>query len=1186
MRIGLAAPYALVTALSAIAAEPKLLWSYETKGKIYAPPVLADLEGDGQSEVLVAASRDKRILCLTSAGDLRWEFRIDDGSDTGIQAPVSSIDHDGDGRREVFFASGGGVVGCLDSVGTLLWRTHLNDAIDYTGPVLADIDNDGHIDLLLGSESGTVYCLDETGGVRWRYQGNGAVRGIPAVAKHTPTDTSRVYATFAKGQEVCLSADGTVVWSFIEPSPRGERFSTPVVGDLDADGDLEVVTATEDFAVIVRDAHTGVEQWRWKGQGRIDETNTFALADFDGSGRLDIVAADGAGQGGPGHIYRLRDGAPRWTADAGGSVVQGPVVGDVDGDGALDVVVCSRSKRLICFSDQGAEKWSYPSATEVITTPAIGDLNANGQTEIVFTSKDRFVYCVTLEGAFHAERVPWPMIQRGPQLAGNGHGAPFAATPAPPPPSELVEVAIDRFASLRLGDNTARFRFANKSPRPRRLEAYAAITQPDGSLVSHTVTARLAPYELRLERFDFAALEPGPYSLRIRLRDLGTGEAIASAEATETFTPLAEDDLRIGSFMSEHGVLFQKLQGEALKQRAAQSLAHCQALITTQLQAATAAVQPGQPRSVRAKAAKDLRASIAVLGRHVARMRAASTIQGEMDFAVIPDTTMSKVFKDDRYLANGSGVRAFSVSLARNEAEGLQLVVVPLWKDLANLRVSASDLTHTGGAGTIPSAQIAIHAVGYVETGPSEYNFFVGKQGAWPDILLPNTPLQVPAAQDAQPFFLTLKTAPDTAPGDYTGSLRVEADGSPPFDAQLTVHVWDFALPAESRLKTSLWMSESDIARFYKFTDRVPFEVRKRWYDAHLAYRIGPLRTFPIAAGGGDIVEDFAYVIANGQKAFFIDVPVHIPEAERAAFAEKLRATQAILREKGWDPLAIVYTPDELSVMHRWDIPQALETSKFVKATIPEWPRLQTSAPEEALLGIADIWCPLIDDFDPRVLGQRMQKGERLWFYTVWGRPGIMIEFPGSDHRLMFWQCWKYGAEGFLYYGTTHWDLNLKTDARWPDTPWIPWNSQPGHNGCGYLFYPGADATPLPSIRVEIVRDGIEDYEYLYLLREALAAAGAAAPPELRAKAEAELRIDPRVLVDHKTFTQDPQAILEARARIAQLIEQLRRLPPPEAAPAPPAEPAPTPPAEAVPAPSQEAPPPAAEAAPAPPAAG
>jgi hypothetical protein len=51
--------------------------------------------------------------------------------------------------------------------------------------------------------------------------------------------------------------------------------------------------------------------------------------------------------------------------------------------------------------------------------------------------------------------------------------------------------------------------------------------------------------------------------------------------------------------------------------------------------------------------------------------------------------------------------------------------------------------------------------------------------------------------------------------------------------------------------------------------------------------------------------------------------------------------------------------------------------------------------------------------------------------------------------------------------------------------------------------------------------------------------AGAKAPEPLRKQAMAELNIDPEVLVDNMAFTENPVKILDARKRVAELIEQL-----------------------------------------------
>ncbi|HWI58065.1 MAG TPA: DUF4091 domain-containing protein, partial [Bacillota bacterium] len=51
--------------------------------------------------------------------------------------------------------------------------------------------------------------------------------------------------------------------------------------------------------------------------------------------------------------------------------------------------------------------------------------------------------------------------------------------------------------------------------------------------------------------------------------------------------------------------------------------------------------------------------------------------------------------------------------------------------------------------------------------------------------------------------------------------------------------------------------------------------------------------------------------------------------------------------------------------------------------------------------------------------------------------------------------------------------------------PWMC-NTFGRYNGDGHLIYPGANLKPYSSIRIETLRDGLEDYEYLWTLRDLL----------------------------------------------------------------------------------------------------
>jgi hypothetical protein len=158
----------------------------------------------------------------------------------------------------------------------------------------------------------------------------------------------------------------------------------------------------------------------------------------------------------------------------------------------------------------------------------------------------------------------------------------------------------------------------------------------------------------------------------------------------------------------------------------------------------------------------------------------------------------------------------------------------------------------------------------------------------------------------------------------------------------------------------------------------------------------------------------------------------------------------------------------------------------------------------------------------------------------------MMIEWPAIDHRLLLWQNQKYGVTGFLYWSLDNWLDNLAGQQRWPEVKWNPatWRSGQGkaHNGDGQLLYPGPNRQPLSSIRLENFRDGCEDYEYFWLLRDALARlkkAGAARHQALIADGEKALAVEDAVVKDMTHFTQDPQILRQARARLAGLIQHV-----------------------------------------------
>mgnify|MGYP001601343196 CR=1 FL=1 len=82
----------------------------------------------------------------------------------------------------------------------------------------------------------------------------------------------------------------------------------------------------------------------------------------------------------------------------------------------------------------------------------------------------------------------------------------------------------------------------------------------------------------------------------------------------------------------------------------------------------------------------------------------------------------------------------------------------------------------------------------------------------------------------------------------------------------------------------------------------------------------------------------------------------------------------------------------------------------------------------------------------------------------------------------------------------------------------------------------------VPSIRMETLRDGMEDYEYLYLLRELAAAAAARGiDPALVSQAQAAVAIDPAIVESLRSYTDEAAVLMNARDGMARMIEQLQQ---------------------------------------------
>ena len=455
---------------------------------------------------------------------------------------------------------------------------------------------------------------------------------------------------------------------------------------------------------------------------------------------------------------------------------------------------------------------------------------------------------------------------------------------------------------------------------------------------------------------------------------------------------------------------------------------------------------------------------------------------------------------------------------ARGEVESFQIAVRSSREGMKITQISFSDLRDDADH-VIPAADVMVWAEHYVQVNPGSPNG-PGKNrplgpGLYADALLPVDFAELSFVR-TQPFWVDVNVPREAAPGTYQGSFTVSSDQTSA-SGNIRLKVWHFSLPLRPSLKSSFGLQGDlrEAAQQELLKNKVAPAV------ANTSTERASIDQFGLAATG------LGFWSGGNIGHCAMEPPPSVDQIRR-----EIRKHQA-------DVMLYNYSADEIDAC-------ADQTE-----TLRSWARnlhqagvlnLVTMTPSQNLFddgagagrSAVDIWAllPVMHDRARDAVKAAQLKGDEVWSYNTLSQdsysPKWLIDYAPVNFRIQpGFISQSLGMTGLLYWRADFWSA-----ASWDAVN--NFGTFGGYNapGEGMLLY-RLDALGIhgvaPSMRLKWIRDGVEDFEYVDLLKK-------------QGLGDWALSVLSPVGRDWSNWSQDPAALESVRRQLGEQLDRAGRL--------------------------------------------
>jgi len=434
-------------------------------------------------------------------------------------------------------------------------------------------------------------------------------------------------------------------------------------------------------------------------------------------------------------------------------------------------------------------------------------------------------------------------------------------------------------------------------------------------------------------------------------------------------------------------------------------------------------------------------------------------------------------YTEESIIADGAPKSA-AIYMARNEDEGAQI----LFRAAERIGSIAFDIVSAPEDGPA----LDIYKESTVPTGDVNT----------PDALAPFSGKMTLKRDQTVGLYLRFRAAADQKAGTYTYTFALKFKDEIVDTYTVDVTVYDFALSDALSSATAVGLNRWSISGLHNVPEGEALDaLYKNYYDLLLDYKVSAY-DLPY-----DILDERADAYMSDPRVTSFRVPTcDEDDARLTAIYEKLCSDPV------WLAKAYFYPLDEPTNREMLDTLAGLcarlhTIAPEVRICTPFFVNIDYDKNTDQITFMTDkttLWCPksyaYIDSniysaaqkktypsFAER-MAEREAAGDGVWWYVCW-EPGdpynnMFVDQLGVQHRILFWQQYAHGVDGFLYWSSNHWTGETGTADPWTDMATVK-NLSPNVYGDGSLLYNGnvvgVDGA-CPSLRLAAIRDGIEDY--------------------------------------------------------------------------------------------------------------